>query len=64
LIAAEKLQRQFAESIVVNINELNGKTDYKVIVGAYPNINDAKSLHKEMKRAGIDGFVKNLKGFA
>ena len=64
LVAAEKLQRRFAETIVVNINELNGKTVYKVIVGAYPNKRDATSLQKEMKQAGIDGFIKNLKSFA
>lgn len=64
LIAAEKLQKQFAETIVVNINELNGKTVYKVIVGAFPNKNDATKLQKEMKAAGVDGFIKDLKSFA
>lgn len=64
LIAAEKLQRQFAETIVININELNGKTVYKVIVGAYPSKRDATSLQKEMKAAGINGFIKNLSSFA
>lgn len=64
LIAAEKLQKQFAETIVVNINELNGKTVYKVIVGAFPNKNDATKLQKEMKAAGVDGFVKDLTSFA
>ena len=52
------------ETIVVNINELNGKTVYKVIVGAFPNKKDATSLLKDMKAAGVDGFVKNLKSFA
>jgi len=64
LIAAEKLQRQFAETIVVNINELNGKTVYKVIVGAFPNKRDATSLQKDMKAKGIDGFIKDLSSFA
>ena len=64
LVATEKLQRRFAETIVININELKGKTVYKVIVGAYPNKKDATSLQKEMKQAGIDGFIKNLKSFA
>lgn len=63
LINAEKLQKKFAETIVVNINELNGKTVYKVIVGSFPNKKDAVSLQKEMKAAGVDGFIKNLEGF-
>lgn len=62
LIAAEKLQQQFQQPIVVNINELNGKTVYKVLVGAFDKSADAGSLQKKMKAAGVDGFVKDLKG--
>ena len=61
LINAEKLQRQFSESIVVNINELNGKTVYKVLVGAFDKKTDASDLLKKMKNGGVDGFVKDLK---
>lgn len=62
LIAAEKLQQQFQQPIVVNINELNGKTVYKVLVGAFDKSADAGNLQKKMKTAGVDGFVKDLKG--
>lgn len=62
LIAAEKLQRQFKQPILVNINELAGKTVYKVLVGAYDKSADATALQKNMKAAGVDGFVKDLKG--
>lgn len=62
LIAAEKLQQQFQQPIVVNINELNGKTVYKVLVGVFDKSADAVSLQKKMKAAGVDGFVKDLKG--
>jgi subtilisin family serine protease len=62
LIAAEKLQQQFQQPIVVNINELNGKTVYKVLVGVFDKSADAGSLQKKMKAAGVDGFVKDLKG--
>ncbi|GJM32331.1 MAG: hypothetical protein DHS20C18_13320 [Saprospiraceae bacterium] len=60
LIQAEKLQRQFGQKVVVNINELNGKTVYKVVVGAFSNKNDATSLASRMKSSGVDGFVRNL----
>ncbi len=62
LIAAEKLQQQFKQPIVVNINQLNGKTVYKVLVGAFDKSADATILQKAMKAAGVDGFVKDLKG--
>ena len=64
LIATEKLQKMFAKPIVVNINELNGKTVYKVIVGVFSSRKDADLLLKDMKKAGIDGFVKDLTSFA
>ena len=54
----------FAKPIVVNINELNGKTVYKVIVGVFSSRKDADLLLKDMKKAGIDGFVKDLTSFA
>ncbi len=61
LIAVEKLQNQFALPIVVSINELQGQTVYKVVVGAFKNKSDASSLRKQMKEAGVDGFVRNFK---
>ncbi len=64
LIAAEKLERQFSQPIVVNINQLAGKTVYKVLVGAFDKNTDASTLQKAMKAAGVDGFVKDLKTLA
>lgn len=64
LIQAEKLQRQFGEAVIVNINELNGKTVYKVVVGAFVSQADALGLQKRMKDAGVGGFAKNLADLA
>jgi subtilisin family serine protease len=60
LIQAEKLQRQFNEKIIVNINELNGKTVYKVVVGAFENKTEAVNLFRRMEAAGVKGFPRNL----
>ena len=40
LIQVEKLQDQFSVPILVNINELNGRTVYKVVVGTFSNKSD------------------------
>lgn len=64
LINAEKLQRSFNEKVVVNINELNGKTVYKVILGAFDQKADAANLLIKMKADGTDGFVKDLSELA
>lgn len=61
LIQVEKLQKRFGEKVVVSINELKGKTVYKVIVGVFANKNEASQLRSRMKNAGQDGFVRNLK---
>ncbi len=61
LIQAEKLQRLFSAPIIVNINELNGKTVYKIVVGAFNSRTDAQNLLIKMKQKGINGFIRNLK---
>jgi subtilisin family serine protease len=58
LIQVEKLQNIFSgEPVVVNINELGGKTVYKVLLGQSSDINDAKKLLTRMRSKGFDGFV-------
>ena len=64
LIQAEKLDLLFNEPIIVNINELNGKTVYKIVVGAYDTSSKARDLHKKMREKGVDGFIRNLADLA
>ncbi len=61
LVAAEKLQREFDSSVVVNINQLRGKTVYKVVVGPFATKTAATQVWKKMIAAGRDAFVTNLK---
>ncbi len=61
LIQVEKLERMFKVPVIVNINELDGKTVYKVVVGAFDKIADARTLNTTMIAQGINGFVRNLK---
>ena len=63
LIAAEALQREFNRPTVVNINELNGRTVYKVIIGPYFSRGSADSVRRQMERTGQQGFVVNLDQF-
>ncbi len=61
LIQVEKLQRTFKFPIIVSINELNGITVYKIVVGAFQEKTDATELKNQMKEAGVPGFVRNFK---
>lgn len=60
LIQAEKLQSQFGQPVIVNISELGGQTVYKVIVGAFGSLAEAKQLHEKAKAAGISSFPADL----
>lgn len=64
LIQVEKLQRKFGEKVIVSINELKGRTVYKVVIGAFSSKSQAQSLQKRMKNAGQGGFLRNLKDLA
>lgn len=64
LIQAERLQSQFGQPAIVHISELQGKTAYRVVLGALKSVNEAKALAERMKTAGINGFAKNLKDLA
>jgi len=61
LVAAEQLQAEFDSPVVVNINELNGKTVYKVVVGPFRTKSAATKAWKKVIASGRDAFVTNLK---
>ena len=64
LIQAEKLQKQFNAPVIVSINELKGKTVYKVVVGAFSTVTPARELLKRVKAAGISCFLRKIKDLA
>ncbi len=61
LIQAERLQSLFDQPIIVSINELEGRTVYKLVVGAFDDVLDARQLSQRMKAQGVNGFIRNLK---
>ncbi len=64
LIQAEKLESLFDAPIIVSINQLNGKTVYKIVVGAFEDKDDARALLSRVKDQGINGFVRAIKDLA
>jgi subtilisin family serine protease len=64
LIQAEKLQKQFNVPVIVSINELNGKTVYKVTIGDYTTDGPARELLKRVQAAGISAFLRNIADLA
>ena len=64
LIQAEQLQKKYDEPIIVSINELESRTVYKIVVGAFEDKSDASALLYKIKDDGRDGFVRAIKDLA
>ena len=64
LVKAEELQRVFGEQVLVHIDELNGKTVYRVMLGQFLQKSEASSLLSSLRGRGQDGYVRSLTGLA
>ena len=61
LIAVEQLQQRYDLPVVVSINELRSRTVYKIVLGAFDDISDARSLRNRVDNDGIDeAFVRKI----
>lgn len=60
LALVAKLKQQFGQPVFVVVSNQNGRQLYKVVVGAYTNINEASIMQSRLTQAGYQGFVKNL----
>lgn len=63
LVRADRFERLFGEPIIININEIGGRTVYKMIVGAFDTSTEAQQLLNRMKTMGVRGFLRNLADF-
>ncbi|MEM9821624.1 MAG: S8 family serine peptidase [Bacteroidota bacterium] len=64
LIHSDKVRRDFGHPTLVNINELDGKTVYKLILGPFDSKAKARKISKELKEQGRKNFVTDLSQFA
>lgn len=60
LAETEKLERLFQQPVIVSINKISGSIGYKIVVGAFPTADQARSLIGRFKAAGYAPFVRNL----
>lgn len=61
LTEVEKIQKLFPDrKVIVHIDELNGKTVYRVAIGTFSSYAVAKNYFPKVKAEGFDGFIKNL----
>ncbi|MCB0705983.1 MAG: S8 family serine peptidase [Saprospiraceae bacterium] len=58
---AENLERTYNAPVVLQISESNNRHVFKIILGSFDRVNDAKALSDRLKENGINGFLRNLK---
>ncbi len=56
----EQMKRWFGEPVLVSTSQSNGQNIYKVIVGNFESLNEAKALQETMRQRGINGFPRKL----
>lgn len=61
LIQTARMENLFEAPVVVSINEVDGRTVYKMVIGAFDDVDDARRLERAMESKGIKGFLRNLK---
>jgi subtilisin family serine protease len=61
LIQTERMERLFKAPVIVSINEVDGRTVYKMVIGAFDDVDDARTLEQQMDAQGVKGFLRNLK---
>jgi subtilisin family serine protease len=58
---ANKLEAEYQAPTILHISESHNRHVFKLILGTYQNVNDARQLSDRLKRNGVNGFVRNLK---
>lgn len=57
----ERIQKLFPErKVIVHIDEMSGKTVYRVAVGTFTSSAAARNFMPQIKAEGFEGFVKDL----
>ncbi len=60
ILQSNRMKQLFGESVVVGTSQAGGQMIYKVVVGNYDSLQQAKSLQSRMKAKGINGFPRKL----
>ncbi|MBR9921482.1 MAG: S8 family serine peptidase [Bacteroidetes bacterium] len=58
---SKKLEEKYSTPVILKISESNNRHVFKIILGAFDKVNDAKKLSDRLKADGTNGFLRNLK---
>lgn len=57
---SDRMKRMFGQPVIVSTSQVSGRMVYKVLVGNYPTLDQARRLQTDMKSKGINGFPRKL----
>ncbi len=64
LIQAASWRKQFKQPLIIYITSMQGQPAFKLVLGQFDNIDEARALLSKVKAAGQQGFLRKLSDFA
>jgi len=58
---ATKLQQKYSKKTLIHVDQYNGSTVYKLLVGVFENKRDASLFRHDLRKDNMDGLIKDLK---
>ncbi|MBL7815880.1 MAG: SPOR domain-containing protein [Saprospiraceae bacterium] len=56
-----ELKRLFIKNILINYEKnTEGRLAYRILIGSFPNANEAVSYQKNLKKKNVTGFIVDL----
>lgn len=62
LESASKFKRKYSKKTLIHIDEHNGSTVYKLLLGVFDSRREASFFRNDLRRDNTDGLVKDLRG--
>ncbi len=64
LTQAEIWRKQFNQPLIIYITSIQGETAFKLVLGRFDSVDQARALLKQVKATGQQGFLRKLSDFA
>lgn len=58
---ATKLQQKYNKKTIIHIDQHNGSTVYKLLIGTFEDKRAASAFRQDLRKDNIDGLIKDLK---
>ncbi len=60
IVQSDRFKRRFGQPVLVHVAQSRGRTIYKLIVGAFKQLEDARRFQRQLADSGVEGFPRDL----